>query len=306
MNLREHEYVVKIAEEGNLTKAAEKLFITPSALTQMINRLEQEIGAPLFSRSRNGWIPTEAGIIYLDMARNILQIQRESYKRLQDVVTNRKGTLSIGFPPERGSAMFTSTYPVFHRKYPGITINIFEISVRQQQMMISRGELDIGFLTLPEKLMTDDKYIWINSEELLLAVPAGHPLCKEARVSSAAPSQGLSFPEMSLYPFRYEPFALMYRGSTVRDLVEDIFRKEQFHPTILFETSRANTILDMVAARLCCGLVPSFYANSSPENVEFFSLPGHPSQNIMASYKKGSYLNQAARYFLELAIDYWK
>ena len=72
MNLKELEYVVAIADEKSLTKAAERLFITPSALTQQVLRLENELHAPLFIRSRSGWQPTEAGEIYLEAARKIL------------------------------------------------------------------------------------------------------------------------------------------------------------------------------------------------------------------------------------------
>ncbi len=300
MNLREIEYVVKIEEERNLTRAAEKLYITPSALTQQLNHLEKEIGAPLFFRSRNGWIPTEAGEIYLETAKEMLRMRRETYKRLQDVVERRKGVLSVGFPPERGADMFTSVYPAFHQRYPEITINVCEVRVREQQQMIAKGDLDIGFMTLCEKHQTDDEYIFINTEELVLVVPAGHPLCKKH-----GPALPNSYPEFDFTCLRYEPFAQMYKGSTVREFVDDIFSRSNFHPVVLFETAKAQTIIDMAAAKLCCGLVPSFYADSDNRKVEFFSLPSHPTWNIKASYKKGSYLNRAAKYFVELASDYW-
>lgn len=300
MNLKDVEYVIKIADEQQLTRAAEKLFITPSALTQHLNHLEKEIGTSLFFRSRSGWTPTLAGEVYLKSAREMLRLQRETYKRLQDITTARKGFLSIGFPPERGVPMFTSIYPEFHQTYPNIVVNVWEVNVRQQQAMISNGELDIGFMSLCEKHQTEDVYIFINTEELILAVPAGHPLCVQAR---SVP--GHEFPELDFTCLCFEPFAQMYRGSTVREFADSIFRLADFHPDILFETARVRTILDMVAAKMCCGLIPGVYANKPVEGVSFFSLPTHPTWNIMASYKRGSYLNQAAKYFIQLASDYW-
>ena len=65
MNLKEIEYIVTLAEERKLARAAQRLFITPSALTQQVSNLEHEIGLPLFERSRSGWSPTRAGQIYL-------------------------------------------------------------------------------------------------------------------------------------------------------------------------------------------------------------------------------------------------
>lgn len=301
MNLKEVEYIVKISEERNVTRAAEKLFITPSALNQQLIHLEKEIGTPLFFRARSGWTPTEAGEVYLAAARELLRIKRETYNRLQDIVTTKRGTLSIGLPPERGASMFTEVYPAFHQEYPDIVINVCEVSVRKQQQMISRGELDIGFMTLRENQQTDDEYILINSEELVLAVPAIHPLCQEA----AAPGTG-PYLDLDISLLREEPFALMYKESTMRGVADSIFRQAEFTPTVLFETARAQTILDMVEARMCCGLVSANYVTPEYRNIAFFCLPDHPTWNITASYKKGSYLSKPARFFIQLAADYWK
>ena len=61
MDTRQIEYILQIAEENNITKAAEKLFITQSALNQQLLKLEKELGTPLFHRSRTNWRLTEAG-----------------------------------------------------------------------------------------------------------------------------------------------------------------------------------------------------------------------------------------------------
>lgn len=301
MNLKEIEYIVKIAEERNVTHAAEKLFLTPSALNQQLLHLEREIGTQLFFRSRSGWTPTEAGEIYLNTAREMLRMKREAYKQLQDIATTKKGNLSIGFPPERGAAMFTSVYPDFHKKYPDITINVCEVNVHRQQQLIKKGDIDIGFLTLTDSQKTDDEHIFIDSEEIILAIPTGHPLCE-----AAVPSDNSLYPELSVEKLRYEPFALMYKESTFRQLVDSIFRQAGFVPTVLFETSRIHTILSMVSAKMCCGLVSSTYCTELFPGVSFCSLPDHPTWNLSASYKKGSYLNTPAKYFITLASEYWK
>ena len=66
MDLKQIEYIVKIADENNITRAAEKLFITQSALNQQLLKLEKELGIQLFYRSRTDWHPTEAGLVYLE------------------------------------------------------------------------------------------------------------------------------------------------------------------------------------------------------------------------------------------------
>ena len=301
MNLKEIEYILKIDEEKNVTRAAEKLFLTPSALNQQLLRLEQEIGAPLFNRIRNGWTRTEAGEIYLNGAREIMRIKKETYHRLQDVTHTRNSTISVGFPPERGNRMFTWVYPYFHHKYPNIVVNVIETNVREQQKLVARGDLDIGFVTLTDEQKTGDDYTLICDEELLLAVPSFHPACAEAVTDDAG--KDLFLP---LSRLMHEPFALMHKKSTIYPFVDQIFRQEKIVPNILFETSRATTIMDIVNAGMCCGIVPDSDVLAPASGVSLFCLPSHPAWHIMSLTRKGSYLNHPAKYFILLATMYWQ
>ncbi len=300
MNLKEIEYILKIDEERNVTRAAEKLYLTPSALNQQLLKLEQEIGTPLFHRVRTGLTRTEAGEIYIEGARELMRVKKETYRRLQDVTDRKKGTLSIGFPPERGSLMFTSVYPHFHAEYPDIVINVMESSVRSQQHAIAKGELDLGFVTLRENQCTKDDYHLICSEELILAVPSSHPACAQAVSSDKG-----NYPELSIDALQDFPFALMYKESTIYECVDQIFRQAKIVPNVLFETARSDTILDIVSAGMCCGIIPDSDVLSPKENVSFFCLPDHPHWNIMALTRKGSYLSKPAKTFIELATRYW-
>ena len=74
MDTRQMEYIIQISEERSITKAAEKLFITQSALNQQLQKLEKELGLPLFVRTRSDWHLTPAGEIYVNTARQILNL----------------------------------------------------------------------------------------------------------------------------------------------------------------------------------------------------------------------------------------
>lgn len=208
MNLKELEYVVAIADEKSLTKAAERLFITPSALTQQVLRLENELHAPLFIRSRSGWQPTEAGEIYLEAARKILFIRQDAYNRLQDQIQRSAYSLTIGLPPERGTDMFSRIYAPFRERFPDVTIQLRETSVHTQQDLIRSGQLDLGFLTLSEAQMTKDEYVSLWEEEILLAVPQKYPEARPApagvplpgRPSGTAAERALCHDERSFDP----------------------------------------------------------------------------------------------------------
>ena len=103
MDTKQIEYILKIAEENNITRAADKLFLTQSALNQQLLKLEKELGTPLFYRSRTNWRPTEAGEVYLRNAREILRLKKDTYNQISDIAATRQGRLSIGFTPGRAS-----------------------------------------------------------------------------------------------------------------------------------------------------------------------------------------------------------
>lgn len=300
MNIKEIENFIKIAEEKNITKAAEKLFLTPSALNQQLLHLERDLGVPLFFRAKTGLTLTEAGKIYFAKAKEMVALKKATYHQLQDIAAVKKSTLSISLPPERGAAMFTQVYPEFHRRYPYIALNVIETHVKNQQRLIETGEVDIGFMTLSDNQKTDDHYLPIATEELVLALHKENPLCRQAKRTQGR------YPELELALFKQEDFALIAKNSTLFPHIEVLFRQNEIIPHVIFETSRLNTILDMVNANICCGIV-TYSASLSPHpNVRYFSLPNQPSWQIVASYKKGSYLNEAAKAFIQLATDYWK
>lgn len=297
MNTKQMEYIIKIAEEKNITRAAEKLFISQPALNKHLLLLEQELGTNLFHRSRSDWCPTSAGKLYLENARKMVQIKRETYQVINDIVSGKTGQLSVGFTPGRGSDMFSKVYPKFYQKYPDIIVTPQELSVRKQQVLIARGELDLGFLTLCDSHRTSDEYIPIKKEEIFLAIPQKHPLSRYEKLDS--------FAILDIATVQYEPFVLMYKESTIRSLVNDVFEQAGFDPVVLFETSSTATILTMIRSNLCCGLIPHCYLKNRPEGIACFALPSAPSWDIVVSYPKGSYLTQAAKYFIEIAKDYW-
>ena len=210
MDTKQIEYILKIAEENNITKAAEKLFITQSALNQQLLKLEKELGTPLFHRSRTNWRLTEAGEIYIEGANAALQIKNTTSNRIYDVVSARKGHLTIGLTPGRGLRMFTSIYPELHRSFPNLDVRPIEMRVRAQQDAIAKGDIDVGLMTLTQKDQTSDTYYPLKQEELVLIIPSGHPLA-----AKAAPS-GEPLTTLDLIELRYEPFVLMDKTSTLR------------------------------------------------------------------------------------------
>ena len=299
MDTKQIEYIIKIAEENNITRAANKLFITQSALNQQLIKLEKELGTPLFHRSRTNWHLTEAGEVYVENAKEMLRIKRDTYQRINDLTMGRCGHLSVGFTAGRGITMFTSAYSVFHQLYPNIIIEPKEGIVRNLQKLISQGDLDIGFLTLTDADRTDDIYETIYTEELFVAVPSGHPIAK------CAPTEPNTYATLDIRALQYEPFVLMDKHSTMRTMINQIFSEAGFEPQILFETGNNHTIISMIQSSMSCGILTYYYVKSIPPGITCFRLPSRPTWDFTASYKKGRYLSDAARCFIDLMKSQW-
>ncbi len=300
MDTRQIEYILKIAEENNITKAAEKLFITQSALNQQLLKLERELGTPLFHRTKNKWSLTEAGKIYIEGAEEMMRIKKTTYNRLYDVSKLKKGTLNIGLCPGRGLHMFTAIYPELHRSMPNLTVHPLEMRVSPQQAAIARGDLDVGFQVLSKSDWQKNQYYVLGSEELIAIIPACHPIAQKA----APPGEPLA--TLDLKELRYEPFVLMDRNSTLRTISSQLFARSGFEPDILFESNSTAGIVSLVESTICCGIVPWYYTRNHSDKLACFRLPEHPSWDITVSYPSSGYLSAGAKEFIRLAEKWWQ
>ena len=73
MNLQHLSYMIEIENCNSISRAAQKLFVTQPYLSKILRELENQYGIAIFTRSRNGIIPTESGRLFLDMARDLLE-----------------------------------------------------------------------------------------------------------------------------------------------------------------------------------------------------------------------------------------
>lgn len=296
MDLKQLEYIVEIAKEKNITHAAEKLFISQSALNQQLLKLEKELGAQLFHRSRTDWHLTEVGEIYVENAKRILDIQKDTYNKIYDCIESHKRKLTIGLTAGRGIELFTSIFKEFQELHPNVIVEPIEMSVYNQQEKIDKNELDIGFMTLSTSQRTKDNYIVLYSEEMVLITSKKHPLVKTHNPKEP----------VDLNTLKKEPFVFMNKKSTNRDVIDQIFKDAGFEPNILFETTYTSSIVRAVEYDLCCAVVPQYYTKQENSDLAHFRIKGFPSWDVAVSYKKGSYLSKPAKTFIELARKFWE
>lgn len=298
MDIKQINYILAIADEGGVTKAANKLFITQSALDQQLIKLEKDLGTQLFVRSRNSFMPTVAGKVYIEYARKMVSLKNEAYLRIHDIAEQKKTTLSMALAPERGMEMFLEIYPEFYKTYPQVTIAPRDISVKKQIEMLQNDELDLAFLSVKETKIPSIMTKLLLEEEFFLITPKNHPLAKKEAPLGQPHTilQGDDLRDLS--------YCLMYRESTQREVIDPIFKEYSIKPNILLETTSNRTNISIVEKGLACSIVPKFYVNQS-YNVACFRIDLKPTWNINVCYKSDRYQSKASKYFIELATKYF-
>ena len=296
MDLRLLEYIVAIEKYGSMTEAAEKLFITPSALNQQLLRLEKELDVPLFTRSKRRMLPTAAGTVYLDAAKEMLRIHQAAYAQLQDMAGCMTGTYRVGLTYDHGSDVFARIYPVFHRQYPGIQIRCFQLLVPEMLEMLENNSLDMAFLLGGNE---DDwhgvEVLPLSEENLLLGLPRPHPLL-QGRPFTREPQ-----PAFDLRLLEGDSFALALKKSTMRSqLIDPIFERAGYHPNIMMESSFTAFLEQLTAQGICNTIIPQSQVRNFAD-IQWFYLPGSPRFRFGFGYAKGYRINAALRCFTALA-----
>lgn len=298
MDFRQLEYVITIAREHTLLAAAEKLYLSPSALSQHISKLEQELQTPLFKRTKQGWLPTHAGQIYIDMAQSILQSQKKAYLQIGDIADNRIGHFTVGVTPGRGTLMFSTIFPAFKSRYPDVKVSLFEGTVLENNEMIAAGKVDIGFLTsgFPHPNIVTRTQL---QEEIVLVVPRSHPL---AQLADQVPSG--EFATVELAQFAQDEFLLAGEGTTLRTLENQMLAEAGFSPKIAFETPSLLTLNMLSKGGYGLSFVPRFYADETKDAVYLRTTPS-ASWELVAAYRKDHYITRAEEFMISLATDYY-
>lgn len=302
MDIRYLEYILVLAETGNMTRAANKLYISQPTLSQFLSKQEQELGTPLFQRSGGVYTLTAVGQLYADYARKVLTLTDILEKDIQRISTASR--ISIGTSASRAMQMLTSILVDFRKYYPRVELALSDDNLRAMKNAIAKGEVDIAFITANSLDQYKTQSLELKKEEVVFAAPNSHPYCK-----SLEPGRRYSLTSKDLLEnFRNTPFILQLKGSCIRYLIDDFFNKD-FTPIIACSTSHAQSICDMVSSNIGVGFIPTGYAVDSPR-ITYFSLEPKMYRIHAILFKKDLIMEPPHKYLIELAQKYveenWK
>lgn len=271
MDLEQIRYFLTLSQELHFWNAAEKLFITQSALSRQIQSLEDEMGVKLFERSKRNVQLTKAGTFlqeqWIRMSDEIDSVHRQA----KSIHEGTYGTVSIAYPGSIAYGFLPAFISAIANELPEVKLELLEPTDISIEQMLLNYQLDLALRRDPAENPALQS-IALYAEHFSLIVPASHPLTQK------------NF--KSLVQVKDEKFILSglhhqtYYVSTLRDL----FRTYGFEPNVHIESDFGAMILGLVAKGLGVSIMPSSYAISAPSGVRFINLP--QKTKLYAAWRK--------------------
>ena len=267
MELRHLRSFVVVAEEGNITRAAQRLHISQPPLTRQIQQLEAELDTALFERTSRGVELTDAGRVLLEDARQVLRDVEHAEGRARRAGEGHAGTLEIGL---FGTAIFGAIPMLLraHReRFPEVSFKLHNMVKEEQIEALKQDRISLAFnrLMRPVPGLVSEVLL---SEPLLVALPAEHPLAARPAVHLA----DLDGVPMVLFPTGYRPSFI--------DRVQDVCARVGFTPTVQAEVADVVHGIAMIATSGAACLVPFSATNLHVPGVRYVPLLDEPALQV--------------------------
>ena len=256
MHLKELTYIVTLADERSISRAADKLFMAQSSLSQFLSQYEAELGLPLFVRTSKGIRPTAAGTLFIDNARAILTHYRLVQNELWDMAELNGGSVILGISSFRGRHMLPKILKRFYEKYPNIRVDIVEQNSMALEDRLIEGSLDLAVVALPLTRLTHEVE-FIKKDEIFIVANRNHPVMQFARKHKDSPHYWVELKDTASFEYILSDYDTIL-GSTSRRQ----FQKAGIKP-IAYNT---NISADLGASMARAGLGLAFTYHSCAED----------------------------------------
>jgi DNA-binding transcriptional LysR family regulator len=182
ITLRQMRAFSTVARAGSFTAAARQLSLTQSAVSMLVQQLEEEVGLRLFDRSRNSVTLTESGQQLLPLARRMLDDLRQMEEGASDLRTLRSGLLRVVAPQLLACTWMAGVLAQFDTKFPDVGLRVLDGTADDIVPAVRRGDAEIGFG--PERPTGEDvTRTFLMNMPMRLACAASHPLANRTAVS---------------------------------------------------------------------------------------------------------------------------
>lgn len=186
MELRHLRYFVAVAEEENITRAAERLHVSQPPLSRQIRDLEDELGVDLLERTAKSVRLTAAGRIFLQEARAVLQRAEEAVQAARDAALAETSELHVGYAPSPTVEILPPTLRAFRESSPGVRVTLHDMTSTEMLAGLRKEQLHLALMVLqPMTELPGITYQPLRRYRVGVIVPPGHPFTSKDAVTPA-------------------------------------------------------------------------------------------------------------------------
>ena len=302
MNFLHLKYFLMVAEEMNITRAAERLYISQQSLSNHIGNLEKELEVKLFTRSPKLSM-TYAGELFVETATQILDLQSQYLSKVGDINRQYMGVLRVGISYTCGLTLLPDVLPRFRDEFPMVEFSLFEGNSSQLEDELTHGRVDLIVCFQPI-IMEDVEVHPLTEDRLILVVPRGFT---DQIFGEQADEIRKKYQEYGadISAFHQMPFVLLKRGNRVRSIVDQYLSRNFFKPKIILETENTVTTLAMAKANMGIVICPELFLRdihvpgAQVQELDLFPLIAPPTC-LVAGYRRDRYITHFAERFIQI------
>ena len=301
-------YLYAVYTEGSFSKAAEKLFITQPALSIAIKKIEDEIGMPLFDRKKKPLKLTDAGEIYIDAIKKMQIAEMESRQKINDIKNLNTGLIRLGGTHYINSYILPTILMEFTKRYPHVSLQIYERSSFELISMLSSQEIDLTFSCDPQAKKEFPCYEMFD-DHILFAVPDSDPfnLKHEDKVLTATDIINRKHLEpdcrkITIEEVAEEEIILLRKGNNLQERVLEMYEKSGLKARVKFDLNQLVTAYHMAEAGLGATFTSDRVVTNENSSLKFYALEDPLAKrtfNIILP--KNTYTPIAVQRFIELS-----
>ncbi|MCI7402935.1 MULTISPECIES: LysR family transcriptional regulator [unclassified Pyramidobacter] len=305
--LNNYNYFITLAEEKNISRAAERLFISHQCLSKYLKNLEQEYRVTFFERSPRLKL-TVAGEAMLNMLRQVQFLERNLESQLDDIRQSRRGIIRLGTTEGRYRILFPDLLSQFKKIYPDVLLEVSYATSEQLTESVLKNELDIVLMNKSfvnrsqltvQPLLDERIYLVISDNMLEQYFPERYPECRELFAAEGA----------DLKMFQHVPFILNRKSFNSRIMLDSYLQAHNLHLNCVMELTQLDLHFMMSARDYAASFCWSMYIplirrmnRADPErHLNVFPVKGVEALNHMVLVtQEGKILPEYGRELIEV------
>ena len=246
MELRHLRYFVIVAEEQNVTRAAERLHVSQPPLSRQIRDLEEELGVELFRRTAKSLALTEAGKVFLTEARAVLLQAEKAVQTVRAISSGERGQLRVGYAPSLTVELLPRALRLLESECPGVRVTLYDLSTQECVQRLTARKIDVALTARPSRSsMRGLSFEKLKSYPVCCAVASTHPLAQKR--------------SLPMTQFRQERLVVYSREDypEYHDWLRELFLPASFEHRFAEECDSATGLIAAVGAGRGVALVSS-------------------------------------------------